>query len=131
MSKASSAQSANLNVDFTRLTAFAIRDVGNVLAAAKSAAQQLVDHARRFVRIQMREQLPLEPAREVGTGLRRRDVEFWKVAFVLCHGSPTGGESQPVCRKLSGSTARNAIRHERRSLHQEEIVAPKIVIRES
>ena len=43
--------------------------------------------------------LPLEPAGEVGTGLRRGDVELWEVALVLCHGLPTGNESEPIYRQ--------------------------------
>ena len=66
----------------------AIGHIGDVLAAPKPALQEIVDQEARLVAREMREQLPLEPAGEVGTRLRRSDVEFREVALMLCHGSP-------------------------------------------
>ncbi len=74
----------------------AIGHVGDVLAAPEPALQQIVDEEARLIAGEMREQLPLEPAGKIGTGLRRGDVEFGKVALVLCHVRPTGNESEPV-----------------------------------
>ena len=87
----------------------AIGHVGDVLASPEPALEQIVDEEARLVAGEVGEQLPFEPAGQIGAGLRRRDVEFRKVALVLCHVSPTGSESEPVCRKLSGSEPIRAI----------------------
>ena len=82
-----------------RRAGIAIGHIGDVLAAPEPALQEIVDEEARLVAGEMGEQLPLEPAGKIGTGLRRGDVEFWKVALVLCHVRPTGDESEPACRQ--------------------------------
>ncbi len=69
----------------TRLAALAIGHVGDVLAAAETALEQVVDEGERLVVREMREELSLEPARQIGTRLRGRDVEFRKVFLLFRH----------------------------------------------
>src|SRR6185312_13327009 len=90
------------------LAAFAIRNVGYVLAAPETGRQQTVDQLSRLVVCQVREEFSFEPAGQIGTGLRGRDVELWELLLLLRHsdailGRP-GGDDKGMRR--SGSRDR-------------------------
>ena len=70
------------------VTALAVGHVGDVLAAPETALREVVDERERLVVREMREELALEPARQIGAGLRRGDVEFRKVLLLLRHSTP-------------------------------------------
>ena len=67
------------------LAALAVGHVGDVLAAAEAALEQIVDQRRRLVVGEVGEELALEAARQIGAGLRRRDVELGEVFLLLGH----------------------------------------------
>ncbi len=68
-----------------RVAALAVGHVGDVLAAAEAAAQQIVDEAGRLLVGEVREELSLQASREIGAGLRSSDVEFRKVLLLFRH----------------------------------------------
>src|SRR5262249_9782869 len=76
-----------------RLATLAIGHVGDVLAAAEAALQEIVDEGRRLVVRKMREELALQATCQVGAGLWRRDVELRKMLLLLGHSAshPHGG----------------------------------------
>ena len=74
------------------LAALAIGHVGDVLAAPEAALEQVVDERRRLVMRQVREQLALEPPCQIGTGLRRSDIEFRELLLLFCHSGGVPGD---------------------------------------
>ena len=85
-----------------RLAALAIGHVGDVLAAAEAALEQVVDQRRRLVVGEVGEQLALEAARQIGAGLRRRDVELGEMLLLLAHTASRA----PHCGAMIGEGAR-------------------------
>ena len=67
------------------LAALAVWHVGNILAAAKASGEQPVDQLWRFVVRQMGEELAFEPPRQIGTRLRRSDVELGEFLLLFRH----------------------------------------------
>jgi hypothetical protein len=83
------------------VTAFAVRHVRNILGAAETSFEKVVDQRKRLIVGQMREQFAFETARQIGAGLGSRDIEFRKMLLLFRHVSAT-----PKRRTLTGSLAR-------------------------
>ena len=67
------------------LASFTIRHVGDVLAAPETCRKQTVDEFERLVVREMREELALQPSRQIRTRLRRSNVELGKPLLLFRH----------------------------------------------
>ena len=73
------------------LAAFAVRHIGDVLAAPEAGRQQAIDELGRLVMRQMREEFAFEPAWQIWAGLRSGDVELRKLLLLLRHSTRPSG----------------------------------------
>src|SRR6202165_1143882 len=69
------------------------RAVGDRLAAPEAAMGEQIVEIARLVADQMREHLALMPARQIGAGRGRRQVELRGVTRVLGHGMSSASEA--------------------------------------
>src|SRR5262249_23521052 len=67
------------------LASLAVGHVGDILAAAESALEQIVDKRQGLIVGEMRKELALEAAGQIGAGLRRGDVGLGEVRLLLAH----------------------------------------------